>query len=456
MTATNPVVDFIRNNRELLIDDLRQFMQQPSVAIQNLGMAECADLLCRQMADFGMAPQLLPTASFPAIYSRLQGTSDYTLLIYGHYDVQPVDNLWTFDPWGAVIDDGRIYGRGAVDDKGAVMAALQGVRAYLATGTPLPVSVIFFIEGEEEIGSPNLVPFLREHGDLLKADALINFDDNVWPDGRPRVVSGIGGGALIRLEARRKREFHGMMSPLIENAIWRLQTALGTIRQPDGTITIDDFFDDVRPPTEAELEAMRTLPWDGAHLLRDSGQSEFVGGRRGLDALVSLYLTPGCNITGIEGGYVSPMRKAVVPAFAAAELDFRTVPFQRGERIVELLRAHLDRRGFTDISAELLVETDWFRCSPTSPAAVALGNAIRKTFGCEPARQPTYPGFGPEPLFTQILGIEEQAYSGFGPTDDRLHAPDEYIRIDDYLNGAACVASLLEEYPRVRAESGAA
>ena len=446
------VIDYLKRNREQLIDDLRQFMQQPSVAIQNLGMAECAELLYRQMTDFGMAPQMLPTANFPVIYSRLQGESDYTLLIYGHYDVQPVDDLWSFDPWGAQIDDGRIYGRGAVDDKGAVMAALQGVRAYLATGTPLPVSVVFFIEGEEEIGSPNLAPFMREHRDLLQADALINFDDNVWPDGRPRVVSGIGGGALVRIEARRKREFHGMMAPLIENAIWRLQAALGSIRTPDGTITIDDFFEDVRPPTEVELAAMQTLPWDGAHLLRDSGQREFVGGVRGLEALTRLYLTPGCNITGIEGGYVRPMRKAVVPHFAAAELDFRTVPYQRGERIVELLRAHLDRRGFTDLSVELMGETDWFRCSPTSPAAVALGNAIRTTFGVEPARQPTYPGFGPEPLFAQLLGIEEQAYSGFGPTDDRLHAPDEYIRIEDYLNGAACVACLLEEYPRAKAE----
>src|SRR5215204_525316 len=140
------VIDYLKRNRELLINDLRQFMQQPSVAIQNMGMAECAGLLFRQMSDFGMAPQMLPTANFPVIYSRLQGESEYTLLIYGHYDVQPVDDLWSFDPWGAQIDDGRIYGRGAVDNKGAVMAALQGVRAYLATGTPLPVSVVFFIE----------------------------------------------------------------------------------------------------------------------------------------------------------------------------------------------------------------------------------------------------------------------------------------------------------------------
>lgn len=444
------VFDYLKQNRDHMIDDLRQFMQQPSVAIQNLGMAECAELLCRQMTAFGMAPQLLPTVGFPAIYSRLQGESDYTLLIYGHYDVQPVDDQWSFDPWGAQIDNGRIYGRGAVDDKGAVMAALQGVRAYLATGTPLPVSVIFFIEGEEEIGSPNLAPFMREHRELLAADALINFDDNVWPDGRPRVVTGIGGGALVRIEARRPREFHGMMAPLIQNALWRLHQALTTVRAPDGAILIDNFFDDVRPPTEDELAAMALLPWDGAYLLRDSGQREFVGGVSGLEALTRLYLTPCCNLVGWEGGYVRPMQKSVVPRFAAAELDFRTVPYQRGERIVHLLREHLDRRGFTDLSVELLVETDWFRCAPDSPAAVALGNAIRRTFGVEPAHQPTYPGFGPEPLFAQLLGIEEQAYSGFGPTEDRLHAPDEYIRIDDYLNGAACVASLLEEYPLVR------
>lgn len=444
------VFDYLKQNRDHMIDDLRQFMQQPSVAIQNLGMAECAELLCRQMTAFGMAPQLLPTVGFPAIYSRLQGESDYTLLIYGHYDVQPVDDQWSFDPWGAQIDNGRIYGRGAVDDKGAVMAALQGVRAYLATGTPLPVSVIFFIEGEEEIGSPNLAPFMREHRELLAADALINFDDNVWPDGRPRVVTGIGGGALVRIEARRLREFHGMMAPLIQNALWRLHQALTTVRAPDGAILIDNFFDDVRPPTEDELAAMALLPWNGAYLLRDSGQREFVGGVSGLEALTRLYLTPCCNLVGWEGGYVRPMQKSVVPRFAAAELDFRTVPYQRGERIVHLLREHLDRRGFTDLSVELLVETDWFRCAPDSPAAVALGNAIRRTFGVEPAHQPTYPGFGPEPLFAQLLGIEEQAYSGFGPTEDRLHAPDEYIRIDDYLNGAACVAILLEEYPLVR------
>lgn len=419
-------------------------------------MDECAALLLSQMNAFGMAPELLSTAGYPVVYSRVQGESDYTILLYGHYDVQPVEGeVWQFDPWSATVDEGRIYARGAVDDKGAIMAALQGVRAYLQAGLRPPVSVIFLIEGEEEIGSPNLAPFIEEHKARLGADALINFDDNVWPDGRPRVVTGVKGGARIRIEAKRPREFHGMMAPLVENALWRLVDALGTLRSPDGTITIDDFYDDVRPPTPVEAQAMAQLPWDGTDILRISGQEQFVGGRTGLEALTHLYMTPTCNITGLQGGYVRPMRKSVVPAFGAVEIDFRTVPDQTGERIVQKLEAHLQRRGFDDLHVELMSEMDWFRCAPDSPAAEALGDGIRGAWGVEPARQPTYPGSGPEPLFAQILDIQEQAYSGFGPTEDRLHAPNEYIRVEDYLKGAECMARLLWAYPQRKAQADA-
>jgi acetylornithine deacetylase/succinyl-diaminopimelate desuccinylase-like protein len=442
-----PVIEFFQRNRQEIIEDLRTLLRQPSVAAQDLGMHECAQLLFRQMQEFGMQPELLPTAGYPVVYTKLQGEQDRTLLIYGHYDVQPADEpQWIHDPWDAVIEDGRIYGRGTVDDKGAVMAALQGVRAYLATGTPLPVNVIFLIEGEEEIGSPNLATFLSDNRHRLEADALVNFDDNVWPDGRPRVVSGVKGAVHVRLEAKRPREFHDMMAPLVENALWRLQAALSTIRAEDGTITLDNFYDDVRPPTEEELAAIRQLPWDGQTLLDAAGQTQFVGGKNGTDALIQLYLMPSCNLMGLEGGYVRPSRKNVVPNFGAAEFGFATVPNQSGRRIVELLRAHLDRRGFDDISVELISELDWFRSSPNSPIARALGNAISAAFGVEPARQPTYPGWGPEPMFAQILGIDQHAYSGFGPTEDRLHAPNEYIEIETYLKGAQCVAHLLNEY----------
>lgn len=444
---TQVILDYLRKQTDKLIEDLQTLLRQPSVATQNLGMDDCATLLCQQMSSLGLPAELLATDGFPFVYSRLAGTSEHTLLIYGHYDVQPVNEaLWDHDPFGATIADGRIYARGAVDDKGPVMAVLQGIGAYLATGTPLPVTVILAIEGEEEIGSPNLAPFMERYRARLQADALVNFDDNVWPDGRPRVVSGVKGSARIRLEARRPREFHGMMAPLVENALWRLQAALGTMCTPDGRITIDNFYDDVRAPTPAEQDALDQLPWDGKDILRLSGQERFIGGVTGSEALVQLYLQPSCSLTGLEGGYVRPMRKSVVPHFGAAELDFRTVPDQRGERIAQQIRSHLDRRGFDDVHVELLSEMDWFRCSPESPIAGALSKAIRQAFGVEPARQPTYPGCGPEPLFAQILGIQDQAYSGFGPTEDRLHAPNEYIRIEDYLRGVECVVHLLREY----------
>jgi acetylornithine deacetylase/succinyl-diaminopimelate desuccinylase-like protein len=447
--VTDPIDTYIEANSAELVEDLRRLVRQPSVAAEGRGIRECAELLLGQMRSFGMAPELIEGAGPPVIYARVPGAGERTLLLYGHYDVQPATPAeWEFDPWGAEIHDGRMYGRGTVDNKGAVMAALQGVRAYLATGTPLPVSVAFLIEGEEEIGSPNLAPFLREHAQKLRADALVNFDDNVWPDGRPRVVSGVKGTVRVRIEARRPREFHSMMAPLVENALWRLAAALGTLRAPDGSILIDGFYDDVRPPTPAELAAIRALPWDGADVLRISGQRSVVGGLAGSAALERLYLQPGLNITGLEGGYVRPMAKSVVPSFGAAELDFQTVPNQSAARIMAALRSHLYRRGFDDLHLELIGDMGWLRAAVDGPIAGALGAAIRAVHGVEPARQPTYPGYGPEPLFAELLGIHDQAFSGFGPTEDRLHAPDEYIRVADYLAGARVMARLIREYAR--------
>ncbi len=221
---------------------------------------------------------------------------------------------------------------------------------------------------------------MRSHADQLRADALANFDDNVWPDGRPRVVVGVKGTVKISIESKRPREFHGMMAPLVQNALWRLMEGLNTLRTPDGRITIDNFFDDVRDPTPTELEALRLLPWDGKDILRISGQQEFVGGLSGIDALNQLYLMPSCSLTGLTGGYIYPMRKSVVPNHGIAELDFRTVPNQTGERIKQLIQDHLARRGFDDLTVSLLAEMDWFRSSLDSPVAHALSNAIRGAF----------------------------------------------------------------------------
>ena len=429
------------------VADLQTFIRIPSVASQNRGVRKCASWLVDFMRGAGIEPRVDENANYPVLLAEVRGASDRSLLIYLHYDVQPADEPeWRHDPWSAAIVDGRMYGRGTVDNKGPVAAAIEAVRAYLECGIRLPVTVKFLIEGEEEVGSPSLRPVLERHHDFLSCDALVNYDDNVWFDGRPRVVCGIKGSVGVRLEARTKREFHSMMAPLVTNAALRLTWALNTLVDPDGRIKIRGFYDAVIPPTAKEMEALADLRWTGEETLAAAGQTTFVGGRTGTEALTEWLLRPSVNLNGITGGYVAPARKGVVPNFAAAELRVGTVPNQTPQRVIELFRAHLAAEGFGDIDVSLKGGNPWARTPIDSEIAVALGNSLRDAFGRGLAYQPTFAGSGPEGVFQELFPHMQQAYSGFGPTDDNLHAPNEYIVVDDYLRGIESIARLFDGY----------
>ncbi len=444
----NPAIyDYLQTNAAVHVRDLQEFMRQPSVAAQNRGVRECAAWLADFMRGIGLPTTVIEDANFPVLLAEIEGESERSLLVYLHYDVQPADEPeWQSDPWGAEIRDGKLYGRGAVDNKGPVMAVLEALRAYGATGRRPPLTVRFLCEGEEEVGSPSLPSVLRRYHSRLASDALVNFDDNVWVDGRPRVVCGIKGIAKVRLEARTKREFHAMMSPLVHNAAWRLTWALNSLVAPDGRILVRDFYADVVPPQTGDVALLDKLEWTGEELLQASGQTQFVGGKTGTEALVRLYLEPTCNLSGLTGGYTLPAQKSVVPNFAAAEMRFGTVPNQTPERIVELVRRHLDAEGFPDIEVKLIGRNPWARTPTDSPIAQALRRSLQAAFARDVVMFPTYPGSGPEGVFQELFPTMQQAYSGFGPPDDNLHAPNEYIRVDDYLRGIETVVRLLEEY----------
>lgn len=446
----NPtILAYLQTNRDQHIRDLQEFLRLPSVAAQNRGVRECAAWLADFMRRIGAPPLVIEDANFPVLLAEIPGQTARTLLVYLHYDVQPADEPeWKTDPWGATIINGRMYGRGAVDNKGPVMAVLEAIRAYLACGLRPPVTVRFLCEGEEEVGSPSLPPVLRAYHNQIASDALVNFDDNVWVDGRPRVVCGIKGAVKLRLEVRTKREFHAMMSPLITNAAWRLVGALNTLVDQDGHILIRDFYADVIPPQPRDVELLARLGWTGQELLEASGQATFVAGKTGLDALVRLYLEPTCNLGGLSGGYVSPQTKGVVPAFAAAEVRFGTVPNQTPDRILELVRRRLDTAGFPDVTVSLIGRNPWARTSVDSEIAQALRHSLAEAFEREVVLIPTFPGSGPEGVFQELFPTMQQAYSGFGPVEDNLHAPNEYIIIDDYLRGIETVARLFEAYGR--------
>ncbi|NLE77804.1 MAG: M20/M25/M40 family metallo-hydrolase [Chloroflexi bacterium] len=442
------VLAHLRAQQQRHVQDLQDFIKIPAVASQNRGVHECAVWLSDFMQRAGVTPMVVEEANFPVLLAEVPGESERSVLIYGHYDVQPADEPdWRYPPFGGQVVEGRLYGRGTVDDKGPVMATLEAVRAYLDCGLRPPVTVKFLIEGEEEVGSPSLPPVLERYHDFLYCDALLNFDDNVWFDGRPRVIGGLKGSVKIRLEARLNREYHAMNSPVLEGAVWRLVWALNSLMGPDGRIRIRDFYDDVVPPQAEDIAMLADLNWNGEEILRESGARAFLGNKNGLEALTALILEPTCNLGGITGGYVAPERKGVVPAFAAAEMRFGLVPNQTAEAVYQKVCQHLAAEGFDDIDVQVGGGSNpWARTPMKGDVVQALARSLEKAFGRRIAYQPSYAGSGPEGVFQELFPKMMHAYSGFGPVDDHLHAPNEYIVVDDYLKGIEAVARFFGEY----------
>jgi len=441
------ILQRLTQNKDQHIADLQKLIRLPSIANKDLGVTECAEWLVQFMKHIGIEPIVVNGANYPVLMAEIPGDSEISLLLYAHYDVQPADETkWRFDPFAAEIDDGRIYGRGTVDNKGPLMAILEAIRAYLECGVRPSVTVKLLFEGEEEVGSPSLLPVVRAHREFLACSGLANFDDSVWSDGRPRVVGGIKGLCMLRLTARLKREFHAMMAPLISNPICRLIQALNAIVDSEGRIRIPGFYDDVRPPIPADLDALRALNWTGDQLLAESGQTEFLGGRTDEEALCYWLLEPNCHVLGIAGGYLPPNRKGVIPAEAVAELRIGTVPDQTSKGVLCHVQEFLRAGGYNDIEVEMFASNPWARTPLEGPLVQAMVRSLDAAFSRGVALQPSYGGSGPEGAFQELFPEMEQAYSGFGPPEDVIHAPNEYIVIEDYLAGIETVARLFWEY----------
>jgi acetylornithine deacetylase/succinyl-diaminopimelate desuccinylase-like protein len=429
------------------VEDLQEFIQHPSVASQDRGVEECAKWLIQFIKGLGIDPIVERNGGYPVIMAEIPGDSQRSLLLYAHYDVQPADEPeWRTDPYSGEIINGRMYGRGTVDNKGPLMAILEAIRLYRECGKRPPVTVKLLFEGEEEIGSPSLIPLVKKHGKFLHCDGLANFDDSVWHDGRPRVVGGIKGVCMLRITVRSKREFHAMMAPLIENPLWRLVQILSLMIDASGRILIPGFYDDVRPPSKEDLKALEALNWSGEQLLEESGQAEFLGTRSGVEALRFWLLEPNIHLQGIHGGYLPPDRKGVVPTEAVAELRIGTVPDQTQEKIIRTIRQFFDQKGFGDAEVEVFASKPWSRSPLEGPLVQAMVRSLEAAFSRGVALQPSFGGSGPEGSFQKLFPDMEQAFSGFGPPEDVIHAPNEYIVVDDYLKGIESIARLLWEY----------
>ena len=440
----------VEGSKDELLDELKEFLRMPSVSARkgdDGSFRGCAEWVRAKLEAVGAEARLMETAGHPVVYAEI-GEGERTLLSYGHYDVQPPEplDLWESDPFEPTVRDGSLFARGIADDKGDVMARIQALRLYGEEAGPLPFKLKFFIEGEEEVGSPNLAPFVRANKELLSADACIWEGSMKDEAGRPMVFCGTKGMAYVELRARgASHDLHSMYGGIAPNPAWRLVQALRTIKDEDGEITVDGFMDLVEPPSKEDIEALGRIPFDDASLGASWGVDRLDRGLSGEAALREYLLKPTANIAGIHSGYAGPGSKTIVPSEAYVKMDFRLVKGQSPGPVVALIREHLKRRGFDDIEVVDLHGVEAAKTPVDSPVVRTAVEAWEEV-GSEALVYPTVGGSGPTSLIATELGIPTIMTGAVMNSNSRIHAPNESARLSDYFEAVRYFAGFFGRF----------
>ena len=447
------VFTHIDTQRESFLHRLIDYVRHPSISAHNIGIKEVADILLDMLGKLGFDTRLVPTAGHPMVVARwLEAKGAPTVLLYGHYDVQPPDplDLWHSPPFEPTIRDGRIFARGVADNKGQHLAQILAIESLLKVRGRLPCNVILLLEGEEEIGSPHVADFVREHRDLLKADFAVTADGPLPPSGRPTVKLGSRGVISFDLVVKHaNRDVHsGNFGGVVPNPLWTLVHLLATMKNDRGEITIDGLHDDVATPTAGELEAAARLPLDLDEVKRSLGLSRLDAPLE-RDYYERLCFRPTLTINGLHGGYGGPGSKTVLPHEAIAKCDIRLVAAQDAADILSKVKAHVRKHA-----PEVTVVSHGPGMQPsktpiTSKHLAPIRQAILAAHGVEPLIFPA--GFGSLPgyAFTEILGIDAFV-TPYGNADEANHAPNENLKVECFFNGIRTGAALLDELGRAK------
>src|SRR5918997_4708892 len=441
----------IENSKNALLDELVEFLSMPSISAQTDdegSFQECAEWVRSKLEEAGAEARLVETDGHPVVYAEI-GSGDKTLLSYGHYDVQPPEplELWESDPFKPEVRDGTIFARGVADDKGDVMARIQALRLYQEEHGPLPFKLKFLIEGEEEVGSPNLPGFVRSNAELLAADACLWEGSMKDEAGRPMIFCGTKGMLYVELRTKgASHDLHSMYGGLAPNPAWRLVQALRTIKDERGEITLDGLDELTEPPSKEDLGAISQIPFDEAALKASWGVENFDRGLTGEEALREYLLRPTANIAGIQSGYTGPGSKTIVPSEAFVKMDFRLVVGQSPGPVLKLLREHLDRRGFGDVEVVDLHGVEAAKTPVDSPVVRTAVGAWEDLGREDAVVFPTIGGSGPTSLFATELGIPTIMTGNVANAGSRIHSPNESVHLDDYFEAVAYFASFFERF----------
>jgi acetylornithine deacetylase/succinyl-diaminopimelate desuccinylase-like protein len=444
--------------RGRFLAELKKLVSFPSVSAQprhREDLRACALWLRDRLRAAGLAAELHPTAGHPVLVAKSKPRiAGPTVLVYGHYDVQPPEplELWRTPPFAPVIKAGKMYGRGTSDNKGQILAHINAVVSYLATATPLPVNVIFCIEGEEEIGSPNLAPFLKRHAAELRADYVVVSDSALWGEDTPAVTYGTRGviGFEVRVDGPNRDLHSGVFGGSLANPAMVLAQLLAGCVDAAGRVAIRGFYEDVLPLTAWERRQFRRLAFDERAYANQLGVP-VLAGEKGFSALERRWARPTLEINGLTSGYQGPGQKTIVPAWASAKITCRLVPNQRPATIAALLRRHLRQHCPPGVRLTVSGEEGAaaFIQSPHSPAAQAAARALTKSFGQEPVFIREGGSLPILPVLQKTLGAEVLLL-GLGTTSDNWHSPNEKFDLVHYRKGTAMSIALLTELGGLR------
>jgi len=449
----NRVHHLIDDDRGEFLQILHRLVAQPSISARNEGVAECAELLCQVMREMNITSRIIPTEGQPVVYGEIiNDPNAYTLLCYGHYDVQPPEPLeqWESPPFEPEVRGGRIYGRGVGDNKGQLLAHVLAAAKWLEACGSTPVNVKFVFEGEEESGSPNLRAFVRENAELLRSDLVYISDGGMHPSGNPTLSlgnRGILGVSLIAEEADRDNH-SGNKGGAVPNPVWTLLHLLASTVHPSGEVLIDGFYDDVRPITETEESLLADLPFDRQEMGSTMGLEEL-----NMDACGyyrRIMLRPYFNISGFSSGYVGPGSKTIIPGRAECRIDIRLVADQKSSDIAEKLQAHVAHHApHVRVNVGQMGSMEASRTSPDHPAVPIVSRAIRAVHEVQPYVLPAGGGSLPNAVWPEDLGT---AHIGvpYANADEHNHSPNENLRLDCFFRGIHTSAQLMWEMARAR------
>lgn len=452
------ILRYIKENENRYISELKKLISFPSVSNSKERQADmklCSEWLSGHLAGIGMQNvKIFKTAGHPIVYGDwLHAEGKPTVLVYGHYDVQPAEplELWETPPFEGTVRDGNFYGRGATDDKGQLFIHLKGIEAFLRNEAKLPINLKIILEGEEEIGSEHLESFLKEQKELLKSDLVIISDTSMFAHGVPSVCYGLRGLSYMQIDlVGPEKDLHsGSYGGALHNPIQALAEIVSTLHDRNGRITIPGFYDDVLKVTKEERLAFGKLPWNDRKYARELGVKELYG-EKGYTTLERLWVRPTLECNGIWGGYIADGAKTVLPSKASVKISMRLVPNQKPEKIAKLFAKHIRKIApkTVKVTVQNLHGGEPAITPIDSPGVRTAIRALEKGFGKKPLYQREGGSIPIVVQFKKILAADT-VLLGFGLPDENAHAPNEFINLSNFFGGIRTVTHFYNELPNV-------